>query len=305
MEYPKNTDNRIHSIFYTFDFIQWRAAMKSICISWGLIFLSLGLLPYLGVAQESVQNPAELSLDSLLNIDISTAAKYEQRTGDAPASVTIITSQDIQRYGYRTLEDVLNQVRGFYISNDRNYSYLGVRGFSRPTDYNDRVLLLLNGHTLNENIYGQAFIGTELGLDLGAIERIEIVRGPGSALYGNNAMFAVINLITKKGNTVDGLNLAAETGSYDRQGGSALFGKELNNGLDLLISGQWGDIHGQNLYFKEFDDPSTNNGIAENLDWDKYYGFFSTIHYRGFTAEGDDDLPKEGSSHRILGDELQ
>ncbi len=260
--------------------------MKSICISCGLIFLSLCLLPHWGVAQESVQNPAELSLDSLLNIDISTAAKYEQRTGDAPASVTIITSQDIQRYGYRTLEDVLNQVRGFYISNDRNYSYLGVRGFSRPTDYNDRVLLLLNGHTLNENFYGQAAIGTELGLDLAAIERIEIVRGPGSALYGTNAMFAVINLITKKGNTVDGLALAAETGSYGRFGGSALFGKELNNGLDILISGLWGDIKGHNLYFEEFDDPSTHNGIAENLDWDKYYGILTTIHYRDFTAEG-------------------
>ena len=260
--------------------------MKPVNIACWLLFLCICLLPYSGATQELVQNPAELSLDSLLNIDISTAAKYEQRTSDAPASVTIITSQDIKRYGYRTLEDVLNQVRGFYISNDRNYSYLGVRGFSRPTDYNDRVLLLLNGHTLNENFYGQAFIGTELGLDLAAIERIEIVRGPGSALYGNNAMFAVINLITKKGNTVDGLNLAAETGSYSKLGGSALFGKELNNGVDIFISSLWGDIKGQNLYFKEFDDPSTNNGIAENLDWDKYYGFLTTIHYRDFTAEG-------------------
>ncbi|MGB8658407.1 MAG: TonB-dependent receptor [Candidatus Zixiibacteriota bacterium] len=251
-----------------------------------VLSFALLLIPSPGVTQERGQKITDLSLDSLLHIEISTAAKYEQSTSDAPASVTIITSEDIRRYGYQTLEDVLNQVRGFYVSNDRNYSYLGVRGFSRPTDYNDRILLLLNGHTLNENFYGQAFIGTELGLDLGAIERIEIVRGPGSALYGANAMFAVINLITKKGNTVDGLNLAAETGSYGRQSGAALFGKELNNGLDILISGLWGDIKGQNLYFKEFDDPSTNNGIAENLDWDKYYGILTTIRCRDFTAEG-------------------
>lgn len=255
----------------------------------GICFLSKG-----GDAQEPGEKITDISLDSLLNIDISTAAKYEQSSSEAPASVTIITSEDIERYGYQTLEDVLNQVRGFYVSNDRNYSYLGVRGFSRPTDYNDRILLLLNGHTLNENFYGQAFIGTELGLDLGAIERIEIVRGPGSALYGTNAMFAAINIITKKGNTIDGLNFSAETGSYGRREGSVMFGKEFNNGLDMSISGVWADIEGQNLYFKEYDDPSTNNGIAKNLDWDKFYGLLATLRYHDFMLEGITTSRKKG-----------
>ncbi len=155
-----------------------------------LCLFSCGLV----LAQQDESGNRDFSLDSLLNIKISTAAKYEQTSREAPASVTIISSEDIERFGYRTLDEVLMTVRGFYTSYDRNYSYVGIRGFSRPTDYNDRVLLLINGHTTNENFYGSAFIGTDLALNLEAVDRIEIVRGPGSALYGTGAMFAVINI---------------------------------------------------------------------------------------------------------------
>ena len=225
-------------------------------------------------AGEGTSGLENLSLDSLLNISVTAAAKHEQREREAPASVTIITAEDIKRYGYRTLAEVLRDIRGFYISYDRNYTYLGVRGFSRPTDYNDRILLLLNGHILNENVYGSAFIGTELGLDLGTIDRIEIIRGPGSALYGTGAMFAVINIITKKGHQVEGLRVSGEYGSYRRLEGTFLAGKRIGRGIELLASGIIGDVKGQDLYFEEFDDPETNNGIAEGLDWDKYRGGF-------------------------------
>ena len=87
-----------------------------------------------------------------------------------------------KRYGYRTLADILRSVRGFYVTNDRNYSYLGVRGFSRPGDYNARILLLVDGHRLNDNIFGAALIGTEFPLDVDLIERVEIIRGPSSSL---------------------------------------------------------------------------------------------------------------------------
>lgn len=108
-----------------------------------LIFcVSTCFVTHSGIAQEDIR---DIPLDSLLNMRISTASKYNQTMNEAPASVTIITSEDIERYGYRTLEDVFAGVRGFYISNDRNYSYVGVRGFGRPTDYNNRILLLIDG----------------------------------------------------------------------------------------------------------------------------------------------------------------
>jgi len=182
------------------------------------------LVPRGGISQKKQKNIYDYSLEELLNIEICTAAKCEQRIMEAPSSVTIITSEDIERYGYQTLEDVLKSIGGFYVSNDRNYGYVGVRGFSRPTDYNNRILLLLNGHTLNDRVYGSAFIDATVGIDLSHIERIEIVRGPGSALYGTSAMFAVMNIITKPGADVDGLKLSIETGSYGRIQGGLAFG---------------------------------------------------------------------------------
>jgi len=261
-----------------------------------LMFVAVGIGAAAGgaLAQMGDTNVADRSLDSLLSIEISTAAKYAQTSQEAPATVTIVTSEEIERYGFHTLEDVLATVRGFYISNDRNYSYVGVRGFSRPTDYNNRILLLLNGHSLNENVYGSAFIGTDLALDLDLIDRIEIVRGPGSALYGTNAMFAVINLITKTGNGVDGLTISGEGGSYGRRRGGAIFGKRFASGLDLSVSGLWGDVDGQRLYYKEYDALATNHGIAEHLDWDRYSSGMATAAWKRFTLQGCTSVRRKG-----------
>ncbi|NIM18221.1 MAG: TonB-dependent receptor [Candidatus Aminicenantes bacterium] len=239
-----------------------------------------------GLCGQDVQKKDEDLLKKLLDVNISTASKYSQTVSEAPASVTIITSDETEQFGYRTLDEVLMRVRGFYITNDRNYNYVGVRGFSRPTDYNNRILLLLNGNPTNDNVWGASYIGPELGLDLDAIERIEIVRGPGSALYGTNAMLAVVNIITKKGKTVDGLKMTFQPGSYGKIQGGMRFGKEFKNGPDVLISGLMGKIKGQDLYFEEYDDPATNNGIAEGLDWDEYWGVFTSLTYKNFSLQG-------------------
>ncbi len=247
----------------------------------GVFILVLTLLFCVDVffAQGTESESEDASLDSLLNMKVSTAAKYWQTSSEAPASVTIITSKQIERYGYSTLEEILSSVRGFYTSNDRNYTYVGVRGFSRPTDYNDRLLLLINGHTMNDNVYGSVLIGNDLPIDVHSLERIEIVRGPGSALYGTGAMFAVVNLITKKGNDVDGIKLSGEFGSYGRFGANVLFGKQFENNFDVLLSLRAGDIRGQDYYYREYDSALTNFGVAQNIDEEHFAGFVSAVHY--------------------------
>src|SRR5580692_6802382 len=128
--------------------------------------------------QQGSPDLAEQSLTDLMNIKVYGAARYIQPASDAPVSVTVVTRDEIDKAGYRTLADILRSVRGFYISNDRLYSYVGVRGFSNPGDYNTRVLLMVDGHRLNDAIYEQAMVGTEFALDVDLIARVEIIRGP-------------------------------------------------------------------------------------------------------------------------------
>jgi outer membrane receptor for ferrienterochelin and colicins len=251
-----------------------------------LLVLCLLLMGGRAAAQTVPADAGVRTLDELLDTRISSAAKYEQTARAAPGSVTVITAEDIEEFGYRTLDEVLMTTVGFQTSYDRNYAYLGVRGLSRPTDYNNRVLLLLDGHGLNENVYGSAGIGTEFALDLTIVERIEIVRGPGSSLFGTGAMFAVVNVITKKGGALQGGRVSAEVGDHDHRRASAMFGRELASGLDVLISGTWRDTGGKDLYYPEFDSPATNNGVAQRLDGDRAHGLFARLSYRSTVLSG-------------------
>lgn len=237
------------------------------------------------LAVETAVPPADESI--LLN-DIPPvfgASKYEQRLEEAPSSVTIITAEEIAKYGYRTLGDVLRSVRGLYVTYDRNYSYVGVRGFSRPTDYNSRVLVMIDGHRTNENIFHMAMIGTEGIMDIDLVDRIEVIRGPSSSLYGTSAFFGVINIITKRGRDYQGAEVAAEYGSLNTRKGRATWGTRNSNDTEMLLSASGYASDGQErLYEPAFDTPATNNGIAENLDGDRAGNVFLKVMHGDFTT---------------------
>lgn len=231
-----------------------------------------------------------LSLEQLMEIEVPTvygACKYDQKVTDAPASVTVINAEEIKKYGYRSLAEILRSVRGFTVSNDRNYQYLGVRGFSRPGDYNSRVLLLIDGHRLNNNIYDQAPIGTDFPLDIDLIDRIEVIRGPSSSLYGTSAFFGVINVITRQGKDLKSIEAAGAAGSQESYSGRLSYGNKFSNGLEMLLSASRFDSEGEDrLYFKEFDALGINDGIAEHGDGDSSYSLFSKFSLRDLTLSG-------------------
>jgi len=237
-------------------------------------------------AQQSKTDLSELSLEQLGNIEVYSASRHLQPSGDAPSSVTVITADEIKRHGYRTLADILRTVRSFYVTYDRNYSSLGVRGFARPGDFNTRILLLVDNHRLNDNIYDEAMIGTESPIDVEMIQRIEIVRGPVSSLYGSNALFAVINIITKQPQDLNGLEVSAEAASFNTYKGRISYGRRLQQ-FEFLISGSFYGSRGQNkLFFPEFNAMETDNGIASHADDDQSGTALITVASRGFTLQG-------------------
>jgi outer membrane cobalamin receptor len=229
---------------------------------------------------------AGLDLEQLMKLEVVVAAsKRAQQTRDVPSFVSVVTAADIRDHGYRTLADVLKTLPAFYVSNDRNYSYIGVRGVSRPGDYSSRILLLLNGLRTNDNIYDQAYIGEEFILDVDLIERIEVIRGPSAALYGSNAFFAVINVLTKQGRSLNGTEVMASAASFGTYAGRASYGRAFAGDLDVLASASYSDSKGRRLYFPEFDAPATNNGISEGADGETTRKFFASVTRGDFSLQ--------------------
>ena len=225
-------------------------------------------------------------LEQLMKIEIVVAgSKRAQDPRDVPSFVSVVTAADIKEHGYRTLADVLRTLPGFYVSNDRNYSYVGVRGFSRPGDFNARVLLLLNGLRTNENLFDLAYIGEEFSVDVDLIERVEVIRGPSSVIYGSNAFFAVINVVTRPGSSFAGTEVATTAASFGTYSGRGTYGHTFANGLDLVASGTYSDGKGRNLYFPEYDAPATNNGMANGDDHEGFRKLLVTASKGNFSFQ--------------------
>jgi iron complex outermembrane receptor protein len=227
--------------------------------------------------------------ESMLFADIPSvfgASKYEQRLGEAPSSVTIITADEIKKYGHRTLADILRSVRGMYVTNDRNYSFIGVRGFGRPTDYNSRVQLTIDGHRTSDSVYGMSMFGSEGILDLDVIDRIEVIRGPSSSLYGSNALFAVVNVVTKRGRDYRGFEVAIDRASLDTSGARVTYGNRFSDSSEVVaqFSSFYSAGHSR-IYYPEWDDPATNNGVYENNDQERGRNAFLRAAHGNFSFE--------------------
>jgi iron complex outermembrane receptor protein len=239
---------------------------------------------------------------------VYTASKYEQKVTEAPSSVSIITSDEIKKYGYRDLGEILQGVRGFHITNDRNYKYVGVRGFGLPSDYSNRVLLLVDGIRTNENVYDAPSVDNVFNIDIDLIDRIEVVRGPGSSLYGSNAFFAVINVFTKRGKDYGGVEVSGETGTWSRTKVRATYGNKYQNGLEVLLSASYLDSDGDssldytdtyndNPWICPGDDPDEcytlqdawwyiDTPVARDQDVERYSDLFAELKFRDFTLQG-------------------
>ncbi len=198
----------------------------------------------------------KLDFQNLMNIKIDkvySASKKLQLITEAPSLVSIITKDDIKKYQFKTISDVLKTQSGFYHTNDRDHDYIGVRGFGAIGDFNNKIALLINGHQINNNFYQSASIGRGFPIPMNLIEKIEIVRGANSSIYGNSAFFATVNIITKDPKEIQNAELGMTIAQQETDQEYATFTHQFKNQNSLLISVNHYKSSGEDIYFKEID----------------------------------------------------
>ncbi len=248
--------------------------------------LALCLLIIGGAAQaQTAANIIDVPFEELAQREVVSASKMARQISDSPSAVAIVTAADIRAFGYRTLADVINSMRGLYTTYDRRYQYMGGRGFGVPGDYAGRIMLLIDGYATQDSLFNQAYIDESGLLDLELVERVEYVPGTGSVTYGNNAMLGIINVITRKGGDFKATQLSGEVASHGGTKQRVTFGKRFENGVDLLLSASLLEANGQDLYFPAYDTPASNNGMAQGIDDESSKRLFAKLSYEGLTVE--------------------
>jgi len=258
-------------------------------------FGPIGLAPclalWLGAAGQAAapEDLTSLSLEQLLDVTIVGASKYQQKQGEVAAAVSVITRQEIQAFGWHTIAEALASLPGVYTTYDRQYSYIGVRGFGLPGDLNTRVLITINGNRVNDPTFDQGPTGPEFPVDMDMIERIEYIPGPGGAVYGQNATLAVINIITRTGADLgsSGGGGTELTGTYEEPqsltAGRASIGHVFDNGFDVLVSATDLYSRGENRYFNF--GAAGVSGVAVGMDGERNQQFLASIARGPWTLE--------------------
>jgi iron complex outermembrane receptor protein len=177
------------------------------------------------IAQTREKDLANTSLEELMNIEITSASHKEQRAADVPASVDVITQEDIRRSGMTTVPELLRLVPGVQVAQiNSNKWAVTVRGFNNL--FADKLLVLVDGRTVYDRLNSGLF-WESLDIPLDQIDRIEIIRGPGGATWGANAVNGVINIVTKSAASLPGGAVSIGAGTFDGVHAAARYGGTL------------------------------------------------------------------------------
>lgn len=228
-------------------------------------------------------NLFELSLEDLMNIDIVSATRQNQNITDAPSIVTVITSKQIKERGYLNVAEALNSVAGFDVITDHYQPNLGIRGINGGLRSWSRLIkIMIDGQNMSFRSSSDNFLESSL-IPIEAISRIEIIRGPNSALYGKNAFLGVVNIITKSG-----LDLENKSASYflgdiknnPSYGLSTVWGGKRNK-FDLLIASTYSKIDRSGLSPQNVPGRSiySDNNLSKNNESNPL-GIFFKLRYK-------------------------
>jgi iron complex outermembrane receptor protein len=213
----------------------------------------------------------QADIEQLMRIHVTTAAGVKQEWFTTPAAMYVITGEDMRRTGHRTLADALRLVPGVFVGQSNAHAWtIGMRGFSGGLA--NKTLVLIDGRAVYDPLFGGTFWDAQDTL-LEDIDRIEVIRGPGSTLWGANAVNGVINIITKSAKDTQGLFLRGGGGTEENYFGAARYGGKLGEHAWYRV---WGK------YFNR-DHFETITGASAHDDWDNLHGGFR------LDFEGDSD----------------
>lgn len=176
-------------------------------------------------AQNSGSDLSDLSLEDLLKVHVTSAAKKEQPIGDATAAIFVITAEDIRLSGAESVPELLRTVPGIEVARINSNSWsVTARGFS--SKYSDKLLVLLDGRSIYDPLFSGVFWDMQMPM-LEDVDRIEVIRGPGGTLWGANAFNGVINIITKDASHTQGGLITAGGGTDLQSRGAVRYGGAL------------------------------------------------------------------------------
>lgn len=228
-------------------------------------------------AQEEISKEfQEMSIEDLLNIRVVTASKQEEDINKAPAIIDVISSRQIEQFGNFSLYEILSYISGIeMIETFWGRTTLNFRGITN-IHYNNKVLLMINGNPVFEPVLGSYILEQ---IPLQSIEKIEIIKGPGSSLYGTNAYSGVINILTKKVLESNRITLKASYASYNTISGNFSYENKISLETNLFLSTSYSETDGYPFRIKS----DEKGNIAELKYKNKPFSVFSSFNHKGFT----------------------
>ncbi len=244
----------------------------------------LVVFPAFVTAQETGDALEGVSLGELLNIKyIETATKHLMEARKAPAIAAVITADEIRNMGARNIMDILRTVPGLGIFKGGNGTIrIEVRGIIAP----EKILILIDGHRANNNFSGSMQYIIR-GLTVENIKRVEVIRGPASALYGANAFVGIINVITKTAEDIGGQQLSVNRGSFSTQHYNALF-SYAGSGFQISGHADYLNTDGPASLIEEDALTGKPGGIApgDTVEFEENSDFGLRIEYGDFSLRG-------------------
>jgi outer membrane receptor for ferrienterochelin and colicins len=282
--------------FLLIGFCMWKGPITSALTATFLLlpFIAYGASPAPSPSDQTDQS-IELSLKDILNIKVTTASKTEEKLSEAPGVISVVTRDEMERFGARNLKDVLMRMPSFALSaiymTDR--SSVAIRGDQLSPAAN-HILLLINGRPVREAMEGGIKSEMYESFPVASIDRIEVIRGPGSVLYGSNAFSGVINVITKKA-TENKAEVSLDGGVPGEGKVAGNVAYQLGNfglgDLGLVLGGQYKkaenwDVRFQagDTVFRDFSIPDNGYGTFAELNWGNLTYMTSYDYWRNFFA---------------------